>query len=104
MTLPLALRYFVQLPDRGYALARPLGILLFGLLFWLGYSYGLVRNEAGGAWLAVFGLAALSVAAGWRQLRSGQACPAATARLALYPGGGTSFSGGFCAVGGGAGL
>ncbi len=73
VTLPLALRYFVQLPDRGYALARPLGILLFGLLFWLGYSYGLVRNEAGGAWLAVFGLAALSAAAGWRQLRSGRA-------------------------------
>ena len=62
--LPLAARLFGALPDRGYALARPLGILLTGYLFWLGYSLGLVRSEAGGAWLALLAFAALSVALG----------------------------------------
>jgi hypothetical protein len=66
--LPLAARLFGALPERGYALARPLGILLTGLLFWLGYSLGLVRNEAGGAWLALLAFAALSVALGRREI------------------------------------
>ena len=68
VALPLAARLFGALPERGYALARPLGILLTGLLFWLGYSLGLVRNEAGGAWLALLAFAALSVALGRREI------------------------------------
>ncbi|MFX1355555.1 MAG: DUF2298 domain-containing protein, partial [Promethearchaeota archaeon] len=42
--LPLAWRLFHNLPDRGYALAKPLGILLTGYLFWLAVSFGLLAN------------------------------------------------------------
>lgn len=76
VALPLALRLFANLPDRGYAFAKSLGILLVGGLLWLGTSYGLLRNEAGGAWLA-FGIVALlslatgrgEIAAAWRERR-----------------------------------
>ncbi|MCL4834821.1 MAG: hypothetical protein KJZ86_20440 [Caldilineaceae bacterium] len=66
--LPLCLRLFVNLPDRGYAFAKSLGILLVGGLLWLGNSYGLLRNEAGGAWLAFGLMAGLSLAAGGREV------------------------------------
>lgn len=65
LTLPLAWRLFANLPDRGYGFARILGILLVGYLFWITYSFGLVRFEPGGAWLAVLALAGVSMAAGW---------------------------------------
>ena len=75
-SLPLALRLFVNLPDRGYAFAKSLGILLVGVVLWLGTSYGVLRNEAGGAWLALALVAVLSVAVGreeiarlWRERR-----------------------------------
>ena len=57
--LPLALRFFSNLPDRGYAFARILGILLVSLLLWLGTSYGLLRNSTGGVWLSLFLVALL---------------------------------------------
>jgi YYY domain-containing protein len=69
-TLPLALRFFAALPDRGYALARLLGILLTGYIFWIGYSFGLLRNEIGGAWLAVGVVAVISVVVGRRAAKS----------------------------------
>ena len=55
--LPLTFRFFAQFQDRGYSLNKALGILLASLLFWLGTSYGLLRNEVGGAWLALLVLA-----------------------------------------------
>lgn len=63
---PLALRFFRALPDRGYGMARLLGILLTGYIFWIAYSFGLLRNEIGGAWLAVGAVAVISVVAGRR--------------------------------------
>ena len=68
--LPLALRYFRNLPDNGYAFARILGILLVSLLLWLGTSYGLLRNNVGGVWLALFLTALLCL---WLALRKGTA-------------------------------
>ncbi len=64
---PLALRLFEGIPA-GSLLALPLGVLLTGYLFWLGYSLGLLRNEAGGAWLALLAVAAVSawLGRGWR--------------------------------------
>ena len=59
--LPLTLRIFRHLPDKGYAFARVLGILLVSLLLWLGTSYGLLRNTTGGAWLALLLVAFLSL-------------------------------------------
>ncbi|MFO7631659.1 MAG: DUF2298 domain-containing protein [Caldilinea sp.] len=67
--LPLALRFFAALPDRGYAFARLLGILLTGYLFWIGYSVGILRNEIGGAWLALVVVAVISVVVGRRGKR-----------------------------------
>ena len=47
-----------------------LGDLLAGYGLWIAYSFGLVRFEAGGAWLAVPLLAVISVAVGWPILRA----------------------------------
>ncbi len=67
-SLPLTLRLFANLPDRGYAFAKSLGILLVGVVLWLGTSYGALRNEAGGAWLSLALVAVLSVAAGREEI------------------------------------
>lgn len=67
--LPLALRLFDELPDRGYSLAKTVGVAVTGVVFWLGYSYGLLRNETGAAWLAVALVGVVSNAVGWDALR-----------------------------------
>jgi len=46
IALPIALRLFRFLPDRGYAFARPLGLLLTSYIAWLLASFGILRNEA----------------------------------------------------------
>ena len=66
--LPLAHRWLGTLPDGGWSAARPLGILLTSLLFWLGWSFGLLTNNAGGAAAGLLLLAALSWAAGRQAL------------------------------------
>jgi YYY domain-containing protein len=43
--LPLAWRLFRNLPDRGYALAKPLGMLLTSYIFWLAVSLHLFANS-----------------------------------------------------------
>ncbi|MEW6503081.1 MAG: DUF2298 domain-containing protein [Chloroflexota bacterium] len=53
IALPLAYRFLKFLPDRGYTLSRPLGLLLWGYIFWLLTSFGLLQNNSGGV---VFGL------------------------------------------------
>jgi YYY domain-containing protein len=70
--LPLCFRLFINLADWGYAFAKSLGILLVGLALWLGTCYGLLRNETGGAWLALIGVAVASLllsGGGWRIVR-----------------------------------
>lgn len=51
--LPLALQLFRHLPDRGYGMAKPLGLLLTGWLFWLLATLGWLRNTAGGVCVAL---------------------------------------------------
>ena len=75
--LPLTLRVLRALPDRGFSLAKISGILMVGVIYWIGFSYGLLRNERGGVWVALFAVAATSwlvgwsdVGAWWRGLRS----------------------------------
>ncbi|MXZ20505.1 MAG: hypothetical protein F4Y84_07855 [Caldilineaceae bacterium SB0665_bin_25] len=65
--MPLTLRYFRSLPDRGYAFARVLGIFLVSLVLWLGTSYGLLRNFPGGAWVSLLLVGLLSL---WALLQS----------------------------------
>ncbi|RME48829.1 MAG: hypothetical protein D6791_02360, partial [Chloroflexi bacterium] len=44
ITLPIAFRLFRWLPDRGYALAKPLGLLLTGYGLWVLVSFRFLRN------------------------------------------------------------
>jgi YYY domain-containing protein len=61
LTVPLAYRLLPALADRGYLFGRTLGWLLWGFLFWLLASLGVVHNDAGGLLLALLGLIALSL-------------------------------------------
>jgi uncharacterized membrane protein len=62
LAFPLAYRLLPALADRGYAFSRTLGLLLWGFVFWLLSSMGVLNNNAGGLAIAVFALIALS---GW---------------------------------------
>jgi YYY domain-containing protein len=46
--LPLLFKFFRFLPGRGYALARPFGLLVIGYLFWLLGSLGFLQNDSTG--------------------------------------------------------
>lgn len=57
--LPVAFVTLRWLPDRGYAFAKILGLLLVSYLLWLGAITGFIKNDLGGilfAILAAFGL------------------------------------------------
>ncbi|NOZ06799.1 MAG: hypothetical protein GXP41_10715 [Chloroflexi bacterium] len=58
--LPLTLRLFRNLPDRGYAFARPLGWLLTGYLFWLLVTFRFLTNTRSAAAFVLLLVAALS--------------------------------------------
>jgi YYY domain-containing protein len=47
LALPLCFRLFRNLPDRGYALAKPLGLILVNYLLWILSTLGLLRNTWG---------------------------------------------------------
>ncbi len=61
LALPMGWRLFAFLPDRGYAFAKALGLLGVGYLLWLGASFGLLRNSAGGAILALLVFALVGI-------------------------------------------
>ena len=69
--LPIAFSLCKNLPDRGYAFAKPLGLLLAGYLLWLLGSFGLLRNNLGGTLLAMILVAGLGLA--WYRAGRGQA-------------------------------
>jgi YYY domain-containing protein len=50
---PLAYRVFRWLPDRGYMLAKPLGLLLVSYILWLLASIGILQNNLVGIGLVV---------------------------------------------------
>ncbi len=60
--LPLAYRLFKWLPGRGYAFAKPLGLLLTSYVLWLGGSLGYLHNTVGGAIVAIAVTAGISIA------------------------------------------
>lgn len=54
--LPLCFRLLGGLSDRGYTLARAIGLLLVGFVFWLLASFGFLNNSTGSiimAWLLI---------------------------------------------------
>jgi len=65
--LPLLLAFFRRLPDRGYALARPFGLLLLGYVFWFLNSVRLIPNNIGGIIFALLLIAAISAIFAWRE-------------------------------------
>ncbi|HVM70382.1 MAG TPA: DUF2298 domain-containing protein [Anaerolineales bacterium] len=62
LTFPLAYRLFPALAERGFSLARPLGLLLWGYCFWMMASLGVIQNDGAGLALAL--LVVLAVSAG----------------------------------------
>lgn len=62
--LPLCLAFFRRLPDRGYALSKPFGLLLLGYTFWLLNSMRALPNSAAGIvfTLVLLGLVAAAFA------------------------------------------
>jgi YYY domain-containing protein len=71
LCFPIAYRYLGALPNRGIAFVRPLGLLLWGFLFWILSSYGFLRNDIAGLLTAILILAALSWWA-WRSTPPGE--------------------------------
>jgi YYY domain-containing protein len=71
LSFPIAYRYLGALPNRGIAFVRPLGLLLWGFLFWILSSYGFLRNDTAGLLTAALLLAALSWWA-WRSTPKGE--------------------------------
>jgi YYY domain-containing protein len=71
LALPVALRFLPNLADRGYILARALGLLLWGFIFWLLASLHILQNDLGGVILALIILALVStwLGRGWRGWR-----------------------------------
>ena len=57
---PVAFRFFRNLPDRGYAFVKPLGLLLVAYLFWLFTSFGFLSNTQGAIALLTVLIAAIS--------------------------------------------
>jgi len=67
VSFPIAYRIFSSLPDRGFSFSRILGLLLWGFIFWLLTSLGILKNEAGSILIAfglVLGISILSFSLG----------------------------------------
>ena len=73
--LPLAFRLFRHLPDRGYALAKPLGLLLITYLFWLLSMLGFLRNTAGSIVFCLVAVAITSAYLYFQQRNEGPSLP-----------------------------
>ncbi|MCW5876620.1 MAG: hypothetical protein KIS85_07025 [Anaerolineales bacterium] len=71
LVLPIGYRFLGALADKGYAFLRPLGLLLWALIFWALGSYGLLPNNPGGILAAALLLGGLSWWAA-RGLRPGE--------------------------------
>lgn len=65
--LPLSFVLFRPFPDRGYLLAKPLGLLIAATVTWLLASAGILEFGFGGALAGLLALGALSAFAVWRR-------------------------------------
>ena len=59
---PIVFKCLPALPDKGYAAARAAGLLVWGFLFWLLGSFGLLANSLGGQLVA---LTIVLLVSGW---------------------------------------
>ncbi|MBM3127256.1 MAG: hypothetical protein FJ009_01310 [Chloroflexi bacterium] len=58
--LPVAFHFFRNVPDRGYAFIKPLGLLLIAYPFWLLTTLGFLTNTRGAIALVAIGVAMLA--------------------------------------------
>lgn len=65
LAFPLAYRLLPGLKDRGYAISRSLGLLLWGYIFWLLASLGVLPNQPSGLLFAAVLLGGLCLWALW---------------------------------------
>ena len=65
--LPLCLALFRRLPDRGYALSKPFGLIFLGYTFWLLNSLHILPNSGRGILAALALLAAISAVFVYRE-------------------------------------
>jgi len=67
LAFPLAYKLLPALADRGYALSRILGLLVWSYLFWILGSLGILQNDIGGEIVVLLLLAAFGFWA-WRSI------------------------------------
>lgn len=65
--LPLCLAFLRRLPDRGYALSKPFGVLLLGYAFWLLNSMRILPNSNSGVIATLVFLCVISAAFAYRE-------------------------------------
>ncbi len=68
LAFPLAYRLLGSLPDRGWALSKPLGLLLSGYVFWISTTLQINQNTTGGILVGLCVLGGLSI---WQGFTSG---------------------------------
>jgi uncharacterized membrane protein len=67
LQLPLCLALFRRLPDRGYSLSKPFGLLLLGFAFWFANSLRLLPNHAGAIFFVLLLLAGIGALFAYRE-------------------------------------
>jgi len=60
VAFPLTFAFFQRLPDRGYAFAKPLGLVFLGYILWMGATIGLFPNGRGAVVLILVAMAIMS--------------------------------------------
>jgi YYY domain-containing protein len=70
--LPTAYHLFRWLPDRGYAFAKALGLLLVSYILWMGAITGVLTNSIGGIVIALLATAGVSGAVLWFGQKRGE--------------------------------
>ncbi len=58
---PLAFRWLRWLPDRGYMLSKPLGLLIVSYGVWLLANFGIVQNTSGGMIAVLIGVVLIGI-------------------------------------------
>jgi YYY domain-containing protein len=53
ISFPITFRFLPRLASKGYALSKPLGLLLWGYFFWILCELGLLQNNIGGEYFAL---------------------------------------------------
>lgn len=65
---PLAFSLLRHLPDRGFAFARPVGLLFTGYLLWLGGTFRLLQNNLSGILIALLIILIAGLVWQWREI------------------------------------